>query len=82
MQTTKPPQETESRVIDATEVGEKISWSRDEDRLLLEEIKKGLDDNAENIVEIEHRFPNKTVDQLRERVNFLIDFLTKLRDRI
>lgn len=78
----RPTQETDAKVDAAAEAAEKISWSRDEDRLLLEEIKNGLDDNIENISAIAHRFPNKTADQLRDRVDFLIDFLTKLRDRI
>lgn len=76
--TQKPILESEPKPI-TVEVAEKMPWSRDEDRLLLEEIKKGLDDNIENITEIAHHFPNKTVDHIRERVDFLIDFLTKLR---
>lgn len=64
-----------------TESTEIITWSRDEDRLLLEQIKNGLDNNIENITDISHQFPNKTTDHIRERIGFLIDFLTKLRDR-
>lgn len=64
-----------------TESTEIITWSRDEDRLLLEQIKNGLDNNIDNITEISHQFPNKTTDHIRERIDFLIDFLTKLRDR-
>lgn len=75
---TKPTQDNDPKPISA-EVTEKIAWSRDEDRLLLEEIKRGLDDDIDNIMEIAHQFPNKTVDHIRERVDFLIDFLTKLR---
>lgn len=54
-----------------------ITWSRDEDRLLLEHIKDGLESNHELIT---REFPTKTVDNIKERIDFLIDFLTKLRN--
>lgn len=74
-QPTKSAQENDPKPIVA-KVPEKIAWNRDEDRLLLEEIKRGMD--LENIMEIAHQFPNKTVDHIRERVDFLIDFMCKL----
>lgn len=54
-----------------------IQWTREEDRQLLEQIKDGLDSNAVDM----NRFPNKTLDQIRDRYIFLIDFLTKLRNK-
>lgn len=58
-----------------------IQWTREEDRLLLEQIKAGLVSNTENIAGFEDRFPNKTQDQIRDRIDFLFDFLTKLRNK-
>lgn len=58
-----------------------IQWTREEDRLLLEQIKAGIDSNVENITGFADRFPNKTQDQIRDRIDFLIDFLTKLRNK-
>lgn len=58
-----------------------VTWSRDEDRLLLEQIKNGMDSNYEVITQIAQEFPNKTQENVRERINFLIDFLTKLRNK-
>lgn len=57
-----------------------ITWSRDEDRLLLEHIKDGLESNHELITQITHEFPTKTAENIAERIDFLIDFLTKLRN--
>lgn len=57
-----------------------ITWSRDEDRLLLEHIKDGLESNHELITQITHEFPTKTAKNIEERIDFLIDFLTKLRN--
>lgn len=57
-----------------------ITWSRDEDRLLLEHIKNGLESNHELITQITHEFPTKTTENIEERIDFLIDFLTKLRN--
>lgn len=54
-------------------------WTREEDRLLLEHIKKGLEPNDKFIDNITHEFPNKTTDLIKLRVEFLIDFLTKLK---
>lgn len=56
-----------------------IQWTREEDRLLLEQIKAGFD--AENVTGFADQFPNKTQDQIRDRILFLIDFLTKLRNK-
>lgn len=56
-----------------------IQWTRDEDRLLLEQIKAGFDSNRQYIAEFAHRFPNKTQEHIRNRIDFLIDFLTKYR---
>lgn len=58
-----------------------IQWTREEDRLLLEQIKAGFDSNSESIAGFAHRFPNKTEDNIRDRIDFLIDFLTKLRNK-
>lgn len=56
-----------------------IQWTREEDRLLLEQIKAGLDCFANK--NFADRFANKTQDQIRDRILFLIDFLTKLRNK-
>lgn len=58
-----------------------IQWTREEDRLLLEQIKAGLDSNAEDITGFAQQFPNKTEEQIKDRLDFLIDFLTKLRNK-
>ena len=58
-----------------------IQWTREEDRLLLEQIKAGFDSNSASIAEFAHRFPNKTQENIRHRIDFLIDFLTKLRNK-
>lgn len=58
-----------------------IQWTREEDRLLLEQIKAGFDSNIASIAEFAHRFPNKTQENIRDRIDFLIDFLTKLRNK-
>lgn len=58
-----------------------IQWTREEDRLLLEQIKAGLDSNIESITGFAHQFPNKTPENIKERIDFLIDFLTKLRNK-
>ncbi|XP_055309941.1 uncharacterized protein LOC129573467 [Sitodiplosis mosellana] len=52
-------------------------WTREEDRLLLEQIKAGLSMTGLDM----NRFPNKTQDQISHRIDFLIDFLTKLRNK-
>lgn len=56
-----------------------IQWTREEDRLLLEQIRAGIDSHIENITGFADRFPHKTQEQIRNRIDFLIDFLTKLR---
>lgn len=58
-----------------------IQWTREEDRMLLEQIKAGLDSNTADITEFSHQFPNKNQEQIRDRLGFLIDFLTKLRNK-
>lgn len=58
-----------------------IQWTREEDRLLLEQIKAGFDSNSASIAEFAHRFPDKTDENIRDRIDFLIDFLTKLRNK-
>lgn len=58
-----------------------IQWTREEDRLLLEQIKAGFDSNSASIAEFAHRFPEKTEENIRNRIDFLIDFLTKLRNK-
>lgn len=58
-----------------------IQWAREEDRLLLEQIKAGLDSNAEDIAGFAHQFPNKTQEQIKHRIDFLIDFLTKFKNK-
>lgn len=58
-----------------------LQWTKNEDRLLLEQIKAGFDSNSESIAGFAHRFPNKTQDNIRDRIDFLIDFLTKLRNK-
>lgn len=76
--------ETESSALEKNdtekEAATPITWSRDEDRLLLEHIKDGLESNHELIAQITHEFPTKTADNIAERIDFLIDFLTKLRN--
>lgn len=54
-----------------------IQWTREEDRLLLEQMKMDMD----KIAEIADRFPNKTQSQIKTRKDFLIDFLIKLRNK-
>lgn len=56
------------------------TWSRDEDRFLLEQIKNGLHANMHGVTEIAHRFPEKTLADVQARIDFLIDFLTQLRN--
>lgn len=58
-----------------------IQWTREEDRLLLEQIKAGIDSNIKYINGFADRFPNKNQEQIRNRIDFLIDFLTKLRNK-
>lgn len=58
-----------------------IQWTREEDRLLLEQIRAGIDFHMENISGFADRFPQKTQEQIRDRIDFLIDFLTKLRNK-
>lgn len=53
----------------------KITWKSDEDRVLLEQIKNGFDFSDESIMKMAQRFPNKTSEHIRERVDFLIDFI-------
>lgn len=53
----------------------KITWTSDEDRVLLEQIKNGFDFSDESIMKMVQRFPNKTSETIRERVDFLIDFI-------
>lgn len=53
----------------------KITWTSDEDRVLLEQIKNGFDFSDESIMKMAQRFPNKTSEHIRERVDFLIDFI-------
>lgn len=75
---TSSPHQLES-INDRDEVspkcGTKITWTSDEDRVLLEQIKNGFDFSDESIMKMAHRFPNKTSEHIRERVNFLIDFI-------
>lgn len=75
--TIKPSHKNESKA-DTNKTPEKIPWSRDEDRVLLEVIKKGMEMSMEDISEIANQFPNKTAEHIRARVDFLIDFLTNL----
>lgn len=53
----------------------KITWTSDEDRVLLEQIKNGFDFSDESIMKMAQRFPNKTSEHIRKRVDFLIDFI-------
>lgn len=75
--TVKPSHEIDSKA-NTNKTPEKIPWSRDEDRVLLEVIKKGLEMSMEDISEIANQFPNKTAEHIRARVDFLIDYLTNL----
>lgn len=70
-----------SEKVEQTDTNEtpSITWSRDEDRLLLEQIKNGLHSNVDGNASI--TFPGKTPADIRARIDFLIDFLTQLRNR-
>lgn len=61
------------------EIRDNIIWTREEDRLLLEHIKNGLEPSDIFIENIVHELPHKTADRIKLRVEFLIDFLTKLK---
>lgn len=67
--------------VNQTNIQVEVQWTREEDRLLLEKIKAGIDSHMENISEFADRFPQKTKEQIRNRIDFLIDFLTKLRSK-
>lgn len=58
-----------------------IQWTKEEDRLLLEQIYAGLNSKRQYIAEFAHRFPNKSQEHIRNRIDFLIDFLTKLQNK-
>lgn len=54
-----------------------IQWTREEDRLLLEQMKAGLDPNVENITgfpAVSRTKPKIRQNQIRNRIDFLIDF--------
>lgn len=72
--------ESKSR-LDANDQSIEIQWTREEDRLLLEQIKAGINSFTSDFSNKTNDFPNKTPDQIRNRIDFLIDFLTKLRDK-
>lgn len=56
----------------------RVTWSREEDRILLEQIKNGVATNMETIDSLSEYFDQKSVDDIKRRIDFLIDFLTKL----
>lgn len=77
----QPQQQQQEKEKEKDNPQPEIQWTREEDRLLLEQIKAGFDSNSASIAEFADRFPNKTQDNIRSRIDFLIDFLTKLRNK-
>lgn len=69
--------------VDLTKEPDKpaIVWTREADRLLLEQIKSGVNSNTEVIERISNRFPDRTVADVEARIEFLLDFLNKLQNR-
>lgn len=54
------------------------TWSRDEDKLVLEQIKMGFT-NEENLVQTLHtKLPNRSYSEIFERFTFLMDIIANL----
>lgn len=56
-------------------------WTRDEDRLLLEQIKSGVNSNPDLLEKISDRFPDRRIADIEARIQFLLDFLNKLQNK-
>lgn len=73
--------ETVANITNTTKPEIIVIWSREEDRILLEQIKNGLAVNSGAMENLSEQLSDKSVDEIKERVNFLIDFLTKLKNK-
>lgn len=56
-------------------------WTRDEDRLLLEQIKSSVNSNIDIVEGISHKFPERRSEDIEGRIEFLLDFLNKLQNK-
>lgn len=73
--------EPEIHPIETVETQLPIVWTRDEDRLLLEEIKSHINSNTDIVERISHRFPERSVEDVEGRIEFLVDFLNQLQNK-
>lgn len=65
--------------IHTDDVKDAIIWTRDEDKLILEEIRKGFDDVEELFTRIQAQLPDRLLDAISVRYAFLMDVLKKLQ---
>lgn len=59
-----------SKLSETTE--SKAEWAKEEDRILLENIKRGVNTD-------ELQIPNRSKSELKSRIDFLIEFVKKMR---
>lgn len=71
--------------VQATEEDEKklrepevVAWTREEDKLILEEIQRGITNKDELIKNLINKLENRNEREITERFEFLLNFLTNL----
>lgn len=74
---TEPADEvkTELAVCDAAV----CTWTRDEDRIILEEQRKDFENVAQLVDRLKEKLPNRSVVEIEKRYEFLIDILRKIQ---
>ncbi len=70
---------TTTETTTASPVNTSNTWSRDEDKLVLEQIKMGFT-NEENLVQTLHteKLPNRSYSEIFDRIKFLMDIIANL----
>ncbi|CAO1412968.1 unnamed protein product [Diamesa serratosioi] len=70
-ETSQPSKETENKT-------EKVGWTRDEDKIILEEIKKGYSSKDE-LLKLLNEQLNRDSDEVTERYEFLLEILLMMK---
>lgn len=82
----KEDESDESHRINVDKVDDTVNktmsvWTRDEDRLLLEQIKSSVNTNIDIVEGISHKFPERRIEDVEGRIEFLLDCLNKLQNK-
>lgn len=78
-QITTSPEATKSEIIEPVIV--QLPWTREEDKFILEEQRKGYENVSELVSRLKDALTNRTISEVTERFEFLMDLLRKIQQK-